>query len=110
METVKATSGEAPPIPAAGEKPAPPALGSGETPPIPAVGEKPAPVALRDVSGGMGPIPFLKDTQQAEPSQLIYTLNNLIGAINARFGLIQPSAVKPEEKHPAAHPAAQQRK
>jgi len=39
-------------------------------------------------------------------------LNNLIAAINARLGLIQPSAVKPAQTvvQPAAHPAAQKGK
>jgi hypothetical protein len=101
MEAVKATPPEA-----EAAAVAVPSLGAGETPPIPAAGSSPAPALLRDASGGMGAIPFLTDAYQAEPSQLVYTLNTLIGAINARLGLIQPSAVKPEEKHTTEHPAA----
>jgi len=110
MEAAKTTTPET----GVAEIPAPPqpSLGSGEAPPIPAAHKKPAPALLRDASGDIGPIPFLTDTSQAETSQLIYTLNNLIAAINARLGLIQPSAVKPAQTvvQPAAHPAAQKGK
>jgi len=100
-EAARKRSGETDPIPPLKMRP-PVSLPTpwGETDPIPPPKTKP-PVALRTASGGLGPIPLL---ESAEPSQLFPLVNGLIAEINARLGLIQPSAVTKEEK-PAEAPA-----
>jgi len=79
-------------------EPAAPVLGPNETPPIPAPRKRPIDAGPRDASGGLGAIPFFDEAHQAEASQVIHSLNALVGAVNARLGLVQSSAVKPEEK------------